>query len=145
MIHFRHLITNEAVPTVKVVQISEKTVKEEEEEKVGIIATISNITTTERMKPPHMCSRDIIVNNLKDMFLLSTSSLWSEANKHGLCINSTNHQLLVLEELWDPRSNYHLNEMVVFKTYCELKGKEKEVLRTMMMVSLVLIRGKPLT
>jgi hypothetical protein len=38
MIHFRHLITNEAVPTVKVVQISEKTVKEEEEEKVGIMA-----------------------------------------------------------------------------------------------------------
>jgi hypothetical protein len=91
--------------------------------------TISIITTTERMKPPHMSSSDIIVNNLKDMFLLSSLYLWSEASKHGLCINSTKHQLRVLEELWDPHSNFHLKEMIVSNTDCELKGEEKEVLR----------------
>jgi hypothetical protein len=35
----------------------------------------------------------------------------------------------VLEELWDRHSNFHLKEMIVSNTDCELKGEEKEVLR----------------
>ena len=46
-----------------------------------------------------------------------------------MCINSTKHQLLTLEELWDCHSNFHLKEMIVSNTDCELKGEEKEVLR----------------
>ena len=35
----------------------------------------------------------------------------------------------MLEELWDPHSNFYLKEMIVSNTDCELKGEEKEVLR----------------
>ena len=86
MIDFRLLISNEAVTTVKVVQIYKKTVKDEEEEKVG------KITTTKRMKPPHIFSSDIIVNNLKDTFLLSTSTLWSEASIQNTWVVYQQHQ-----------------------------------------------------
>jgi hypothetical protein len=74
--------------------------------------TISNITTTMIMKLSYICSRDIIVNNLKEMFLLSTSTLFStkktsqpdpgSSETGRLCRSSTRSRCrkMVLLDMW---------------------------------------------
>jgi hypothetical protein len=97
MIDFRLLISNEAVTTVKESNIQENYQgggrgKSRKNGSVNDHINMSNITTTERMKLPHICSRDILFNNQKDMFLLSTSTLWPEASTQNTWVVYQQHQ-----------------------------------------------------